>query len=841
MTRLPLSKVSSDVAARIEEIMRLHEDPTGKLLDALNSVQDAFGYVPSEAMEKIAEEMGTPLAQIEQMSDFFAYLSREPLGACVIDVCDGTACHVRGAARLLAEFEKRLGISVGQTTPDGRFTLRSVDCVGACGLAPVVVAGEEAYGRVKITNVADLIKTASDAIVVDADTSQLDGAGSGCKAGIRGASENEEGADSRLGDAAGCDLRLDDVAGRNLAACLADSNGEPLTLRDVPPTHFVATADAHARVIELRRCGMRSLLPDVARVSVGMGTCGRAAGAQDVFDILSAKLVGHAHVVEVGCRGLCSFEPLVEVTLPDGQSHLFHTVDRQRAEKVAAFALGECDVQDVTAFRLDPCTFGAQERRIMSNCGIVDPRSLEEYVARGGFSALMSVLDASSPDAVIATVEEAGLRGRGGAGFPTGRKWRACAASEDPVKYFIVNADEGDPGAYMDRGLLESDPYRVLEGLAIGCFAVGARKAYVFVRAEYALAVETLRHAIAQAEAAGLLGRDIAGSGFSLEVEVIRGAGAFVCGESTAMVSVLENGPCKARKKPPHLTEIGLWGHPTCLNNVETLANVALLVDKGAAWFRSVGTSESPGTKVFSVTGSQVSTGLVEVSLGIRLGEMLSDLAQAREPKAVQIGGPSGGIVPADWEDLEISFEGLDHAGAMMGSGGFVVIEKDECVVETARYLASFAARQSCGQCRSCREDARACADILREITEGRGTPEDLDELRRLCGELRRGSLCGLGKSAANPLDTSLRYFEEEYRAHLTGCCPGLSCERLVSYVIEAEKCQGERCCLNTCPGNAIKGPFGKPGRIVGRLCQKCGMCVVYCPYGAVKKVSPAV
>ncbi len=805
MTPDPLAGQSA-VSEKTAEILQMHADPTGKVLDVLNSVQDTFGYVPPAAMEAIASEMGVPFSQIERMSDFFAYLSREPLGSCIIDVCDGTACHVRGASRLLSEFEKKLGISAGETTEDGRFTLRTVDCVGACGMAPVVVANGEAFGRVKVTQVADVAKAVESFAGTGNSVSDVNAVENSSDASIA-----REGSLSREPD---------------VAACATDPH---------------CASEIVLALSELRERGANSLFPDRPRVTVGMGTCGRAAGAKSVFDALSRELGHRAYVVEVGCKGLCSYEPLVEVTFPGKGTWRFGPVDCSVAEKIAAFVVGAVDAQEVAAFAVDSHVLDMQERRVMSNCGTLDPRSIEEYAASGGFDALFSVLEHADSQAVISEMEASGLRGRGGAGFPTGTKWRACAESGDPVRYFIANADEGDPGAYMDRGLLESDPYRVIEGLVIGSYAIGAHKAYVFVRAEYTLAVDTLTNALARMREVGLLGSNIAGSGYTLDIEVVRSAGAFVCGESTAMVRVLENGPIKPRKKPPHLTERGLWGHPTCLNNVETLANVALIAKYGSQWFRSIGTFESPGTKVFSIAGSQVRAGLVEIPLGMTLTDVLYGVVDATNPKAIQIGGPSGGILPADREDLEMSFEGLTEAGAMMGSGGFVVLGQGQCVVETARYLASFAARQSCGQCRACGECTQACADILYTFTQGKGSREDLEQLARLADQLRRGSLCGLGKSAANPILTSLRYFEEEYCAHMEGHCPGLACNELVSYVIEPSKCQGERCCLNTCPGNAIKGPFGKPGRIVSRLCQKCGMCVVYCPYGAVKKVSPAV
>lgn len=605
------------------------------------------------------------------------------------------------------------------------------------------------------------------------------------------------------------------------------------------------------------------------RVTVGMGTCGLAAGAGAVFELLCREVsdrVAGCSVVRVGCRGLCSLEPLVEVYRADGRHEMYGKVDEETARAIADSVIadeasrrggslcdgesGSGDVESVLSKHLisdDP--FAGQTRRVLSNCGVIDPFSLEEYRATGGYETLVRALEGDTASRIVDEVELSGLRGRGGAGFSTGRKWRsfissAAVASEEaggaPMKYFIVNGDEGDPGAYMDRGLLESDPHRVLEGLALSCFATGARKAYFFIRAEYALAVKTVKHAVDEAYAAGLLGEDILGSGYSLDVGVVRGAGAFLCGESTAMVNVLEGRACTTRPKPPHMTEKGLWGAPTCINNVETLANVPLIVERGAEWFRSVGTEESPGTKVLSVAGSAENVGLAEVAMGVTLGKIVDDIACAKEPKAVQIGGPSGAILPVGMSDIELTFEGLAHVGGMMGSGGFVVLSQRQCVVETALFLTTFSRAQSCLKCKLCRDGMEEAASILRRLCEGVGEEADLvrlEELALSCAADK--SLCGLGRMGLNPMITSLRHFPEEYRAHLEKTCPAHACRDLISYVIDPTKCQGERCCLLSCPGNAIRGPFGKPSRIVERLCQKCGTCVSACCYGAVKTVSP--
>lgn len=594
---------------------------------------------------------------------------------------------------------------------------------------------------------------------------------------------------------------------------------------------------------ELRCEGERQLAVSV-RVTVGMGTCGRAAGADDVLAALEQRLAGidGIRVDAVGCKGLCFDEPLVEVHCDGGLAFTFGQVDVAKANELAevlvADNMGNLPVM-LAAHLADTSFLDGQQRRVMANCGVVSPASLEQYVARGGYTALAQALE-SEPAAVIDTIGQSNLRGRGGAGFPTGKKWRECADNDAEVRYFIVNGDEGDPGAYMDRGLLESDPFRVIEGLTIGCYAVGAHLAYFFVRAEYPLAVATIKSAIVRAREVGLLGENIMGSGFDLEVRVVRGAGAFLCGESTAMVSVLENGPCTTRPKPPHLTERGLWDKPTCVNNVETLANVSIIVEKGAEWFQELGTQASPGTKIFSVTGAVERGGLVEVALGSPLSHIVVDVAHATHPKAVQIGGPSGAILPTSLVDLEISYEGLSGINGMMGSGGFVVIGDNQCVVDTASYLVHFSARQSCRKCKPCRDGLDECAELFERIASGQGAVEDLERLEAIAERNCSSKLCGLGRTALSPVLSSLHYFRDEYEAHLEKCCPGLVCAALVSYEIDQTKCQGERCCLLTCPSNAVKGKFGKPGHIVARLCRKCGMCSIACPYDAIRKVSPA-
>ncbi len=610
----------------------------------------------------------------------------------------------------------------------------------------------------------------------------------------------------------------------------------------------------------------KNCLSTGTRIAVGLGTCGRAAGAQAVYDEFAARLdaktdsdatdtnpegANSITLDGVGCRGLCSYEPLVEVYLPNGDHRAYGNVGKEDVSSILEYIKVVSDsAQSNRAVESDSDgetpnvlpvedIFKMQERRVLQNCGYINPGCLEEYVACGGYRVFANALKSGDPESIISEIETSGLRGRGGAGYPTGAKWRSCAQASSKERYFIVNGDEGDPGAYMDRALLESDPHRVLEGLMLGCLACDVHKAYFFIRAEYPQAVSSVKHAIACAYDVGLLGKDILGSDFSLDVSVVRGAGSFLCGESTAMVNVLEGKRCTTRKKPPHMTEKGLWSKPTCINNVETLANVPLILQYGAKWFRGVGTPDSPGTKILSITGSVERTGLVEIPFGAPIDSIARDIAGASNPKAVQIGGPSGAILPVDDTDLSISYESLGNVGAMVGSGGLVVLSEEQCVVDTVAYLVRFSLRQSCGRCRACREGLTEAIELLDKICAGEASEDDLALLEKIARETCADkSLCGLGGMALNPVLTSLDYFKDEYNAHLQGRCPGLVCKKLISYVIDQQRCQGERCCLTMCPGNAIKGAFGKPGRIVERLCQKCGSCMEACCYGAVKKVT---
>ena len=486
---------------------------------------------------------------------------------------------------------------------------------------------------------------------------------------------------------------------------------------------------------------------------------------------------------------------------------------------------------------------GPQRRLVLRNAGVIDPENIRQYLARGGYKGLERARSLS-PEEVIREIERAGLRGRGGAGFPTARKWQFCREAAGAPKYLICNADEGDPGAFMNRVLLESDPHAVLEGMLIGAYAIGASGGYIYVREEYPLATRRLEIAISQMEDCALLGRNILGKGFDFDIKLVRGAGAFVCGEETALIASMEGYRGAPRSRPPFPASSGLWGKPTNINNVETWAHAAYIMTFGAAAFREYGTEKSKGTKTISLAGNVKHTGLIEVPLGTTLQDIIYNIGggipDGRRVKAVQTGGPSGGCLPASHLDLPMDYESLAQAGAIMGSGGMVVMDERSCMVDIARYFLSFTEAESCGKCTPCRLGTRQMRAILDDIVAGKGETADLDTLESLARSVRDGALCGLGQTAPNPLLTTLRYFREEYEAHLVGCCPSLVCQALVRFEIATEKCRGCGLCRRACPAEAIDGSLGATHHINQLKCTKCGRCAEVCPgnIGAVSRVT---
>jgi NADH:ubiquinone oxidoreductase subunit F (NADH-binding)/(2Fe-2S) ferredoxin len=607
--------------------------------------------------------------------------------------------------------------------------------------------------------------------------------------------------------------------------------------------------------------GMSTLYPSRLKISVGMATCGLATGADAVYHALREEATARGldlALVATGCIGYCQQEPLVDVRMPDRGRVLYARVTPERArELIAALAEGELPTEGALAAipeqgpraasepanglpLLDELPFYANQHKvILRNSGLIAPTRLEEYVARGGYQGLARALELA-PQAVVDQVTRSGLRGRGGGGFPTGRKWRICRDAPGAPKYLVCNGDEGDPGAYMDRTVLESDPYSIVEGMVIGGYAVGANEGYIYVRDEYPLAVERVSQAVVRAQEAGLLGEDILGSGFDFGVKVVRGAGAFVCGEETALIASIEGGMGEPRPKPPYPATSGLWGHPTVINNVKTWASVSAILARGVDWYTGIGVEGNTGTVVFSLVGKVANTGLVEVPLGLTLREMIQDIGgggrDGRAVKAVQTGGPSGGCLPARLFHLPIDYETLTEAGSIMGSGGMVVMDQDTCMVDVARYFLNFTMDESCGKCTPCREGTRYMHSILTRIVEGEGTLEDLALLEQVATWVKGAALCGLGQTAPNPVLSTLRYFRDEYEAHVSERrCPAGVCRALIELAIQPDLCTGCGMCKRECPAGAISGEKKRPHVIDPDLCTRCRLCYDVCPEGAIE------
>jgi len=596
------------------------------------------------------------------------------------------------------------------------------------------------------------------------------------------------------------------------------------------------------------------------RILIGTATCGKAAGALDILKTVKKelkKLNIDASVVEVGCIGLCYLEPMLDLIKP-GRPRISYggltpevipqlledylVKDNPRPDLALGY-IGEGRVDGIPPL-FDLPVLKPQVRIVLRNCGSIDPENIYHYIANGGYSGMVKALS-MSPEEIIEEIKKSGLRGRGGAGFPTYMKWDFCRKAPGTEKYIICNADEGDPGAFMNRSLLEGDPHSVLEGMVIGAYTIGANKGYIYCRAEYPLALERLGIALRQMEKYGLLGENILGSGFNFQIKIKEGAGAFVCGEETSLIASIEGKRGMPRSRPPFPAISGLWGKPTNINNVETWADVAVILQKGGEWYSQFGTEKSKGSKTFALVGKVQRTGLVEVPLGIKLREIIYDVGGGilnnRQFKAVQTGGPSGGCLPASMLDSPVDYESLTAAGSIMGSGGMIVMDEDTCVVDMARYFLTFTQAESCGKCVPCRVGTRQMLNILQRITKGEGEQGDIDQLLRLANTVKSGSLCGLGQTAPNPVLTTIRYFRNEYEDHINNKrCPALVCKELISFYIHPDKCRGCGMCFKNCPVAAIAGGKKMVHVIDQGKCIKCGTCFEVCPkrFSAVAKVS---
>ena len=586
-------------------------------------------------------------------------------------------------------------------------------------------------------------------------------------------------------------------------------------------------------------------------IAVCLGTGGIAAGGDKVFDSFEKEIkklkldtaVGKrvCKTAKTGCRGLCAKDVLVDIMVPGMEDMTYERVTVDMVPKIVEEHVTKNTPVDKWLAKGDYHTFhDNQQRLVLANCGAIDPENIDEYTIRDGYKALEKVLKKMTPKEVVDVVSESGLRGRGGGGFSTGWKWESCAKYEADEKFIICNGDEGDPGAFMDRSIMEGDPHALLEGMIIGGYAIGATSGYIYVRAEYPLAVKRLHRAIKEATEKGFLGKNILGSKYSLEIKVKEGAGAFVCGESTALQYSIEGKRGMPRTRPPQSVEAGLWDKPTCLNNVETFTNIHIIINRGAKWYSKIGTEKSKGTKIFALTGNVKNTGLIEVPMGITIREIVFDIGggipKRKNFKAVQIGGPSGGCLPDTYLDSPIDFESLTEAGAMMGSGSLVVVDETTCMVDMARFFLDFCANESCGKCPPCRVGTTLMLDILIRITQGEGEESDLDLLEQMSEEVNTMSLCGLGQSAPNPVKSTIRYFRDEYLAHIRDKeCPTSTCVALHKYEVVPDKCTKCQLCIKKCPVQAITGSKTEPAFIHKEKCIKCNLCYEKCNFMSIK------
>ncbi len=757
------------------------------IVPILEGLMREYRHLPEAALRRVCETTDITPANLVGVATFFDRFRFTPMGRHVVRVCHGTACHVKGSVNLQTAIEAHLGVPAGgDTDPAGEFTVLKVACLGCCTLAPVVQTEEKTWGHLHPAGVPDLFGE------------------------IRRAAEEA-----------------------------ANHRGEP------PPAAAGAPSE----------------------IRVGLGSCCIVKGSLTLLHRLRdavAAFGADAAVRRVGCVGACHRTPIVEVVVPGRAPRVYSEVSPDDAERIVgenfrprglfrAFrAAAERWVAPLTGGHAeaggsavptdarDPRVtgfFDKQVRIATEHLGVLDPLDLDQATALGAFASLRKVLAGGDPEAVIREVERAGLRGRGGGGFPTARKWALARAAAGGPKTLIGNGDEGDPGAFMDRMILESYPFRVLEGMAIAAYAIGAAEGILYVREEYPLAVSRLSAAIEAARARGLLGGGIAGSAFDFDVRIVRGAGAFVCGEETALIASIEGRRGVPTLRPPYPVERGLYGRPTVVNNVETLAVLPWIFREGAAAYAALGTGESRGTKVFSLAGKVARGGLIEVPMGITIREIVEEIGGGVPDgrlKAVQVGGPSGGCIPAALADTPIDYEALVGLGAMMGSGGLVVLDESDCMVDMARYFLQFTQRESCGKCTFCRIGTRQMLDILERLCRGEGRAEDLADLEALARATRDASICGLGRTAPNPVLTTLRYFRDEYEAHLGGRCPAGRCHAMVRYRV-TEACTGCTICAQRCPADAI--PFTPYERHVidTKACTACDICRGACPEDAIE------
>jgi NADH-quinone oxidoreductase subunit F len=787
------------------------------VIPVLQALQDHYGYLPLQSLRRVSELSQITPATISGVSSFYDMFRHQPVGKHMVRVCRGTACHVTGAERVEDALRRHLRIAPGKdTSSDGQFTIEGVACLGCCTLAPVVRVDDTTFGHATTEKAPEMIR---------------------------------------------------DFLAREEDKTAARSTEEPARRQPVQ-----------------------------AQINIGLGSCCMAKGSDQLFHALqdAVEQTGvDVAIKRVGCVGMCHRTPMIEVIQPGKPSAFYaglsapdagslvarHFRPRKWARQLSRWwaravdtVLLDSRVDVVSSASMDmraPAVGAFLDRQVhiaTEQFGKVDPLDLDEYLAHGGFEALARCLGVErahltrlspqngnghpsaanpnlaplSPDQLIDLVERSGLRGRGGAGFPTGAKWRLASRQMSETKYVICNGDEGDPGAFMDRMLLESFPYRIIEGLAVAAVAIGAHEGFFYIRHEYPLAVKRVRAAIKLCQQRGLLGERLLGTNYSLQFSIKEGAGAFVCGEETALIASIEGERGMPRLRPPFPAQAGLWGKPTVINNVETLAMLPWILRQGPEAFSAYGTKASKGTKVFALAGSVQRGGLIEIPMGTTIREIVEEIGggvgPGRKFKAVQIGGPSGGCVPARLADTSVDFESLREVGAIMGSGGLVVLDDSACMVDIARYFLQFTQEQSCGKCTFCRVGTRRMLDLLDRLCAGKGQRQDLAELERLGQQVGAGSLCGLGKTAPNPVLTTLRYFRDEYEAHLQGRCPARKCTPLIQYRVR-DNCTGCTICSQRCPVDAI--PMAPYQRHVIDMdkCTRCDSCRQACPHQAIEVI----
>ncbi len=756
------------------------------LIPLLQAIQSEYNYLPEEALKYLSEKTSVTPAEIISVASFYKQFRMNPAGKHLVKICVGTACHVKGAGLVHDSFRRYFKLQSGvDTDADGKYTLEKVSCLGCCTLAPVVQVDDITYGHVAPDQV--------DQVIEDFESQQ-----------------NKKGT-KRYRKADGTDIK-----------------GE---------------------------------------IRIGLGSCCVASGSGEIEkEVESVVNQNHLRVKlkHVGCVGMCHQVPLVEIVPNEGEPTLYARVKPEDVKNIVEshfqppgfigklknriYQFAE-DIQtdrnwegvqryEISMREKPVASFLGKQIPIATEYrGIINPVDVEEYIKRGGFTALKKMFGLLSPDEVIAQVKNSGIRGRGGAGFPTGVKWELVKREKSNIKYLICNGDEGDPGAFMDRMLLESYPYRVIEGMIIAAYAVGIHHGYLYIRAEYPLAVKRIKKALEVCRENNYLGNNIQGSGFNLELEIYEGAGAFVCGEETALIASIEGSRGFPRIRPPFPAQHGLWSQPTLVNNTETLAQISYIIREGFEKFKNIGTEGNSGTKVFALAGKVARGGLIEVPMGITIREVVEviggGIANGRKFKAVQIGGPSGGCIPAKHVDTPINYESLSEMGAMMGSGGLVVLDETDCMVDMARFFLSFTQDESCGKCTFCRVGTKRMLDILDKITSGKGKPEDLAELEKLAEWTKKGSLCGLGKTAPNPVVSTLKYFRDEYEAHINGRCPTGKCTELIKYSVN-DDCIGCTKCVQKCPVDAIPFTPHEKHSINTDLCIKCDSCRSVCPVDAI-------